>query len=464
MSEASTGNHALTQGNAWEIAEGLGVYCPALAQETSSLATRPTAKRIRVSSPSSLRILSKISLVASPSPRKLALHTKNLLPPLWLVFLPSLLSFPASHQLLHCSPLSVLKSLNHHHGCGQLLHHVFHAADLPRSQVLPARSRHHHLFWVEAAVGSSSHRVRKRLAWMSDYEVTGIDQYEDPLTHFALFSYYDPTSFESAVKESKWRKAMDAEIAAITKLKENGEVDKYKAPLVAKGYKQEFGVDYKEVFAPVARHDTIRLVIALATQNSWPIFQLDVKSAFLHGNLEEQVFVDQSPGYIKVKNEHKVYRLKKALYGLKQAPRAWFQMKDCNPVSTPTQFGLKLNKDHGGKKVDSIIYKQIVELHFLAAKKICRYLQGTKDFGLFYKKGKRGCSWSSKKQPIVTLSTTEAEFVAATTCACQAIWLRKILEELHLKQVGATTIFVTIAQPSNSPKIPCYMEEASILT
>ena len=52
---------------------------------------------------------------------------------------------------------------------------------------------------------------------MSDYEVTGIDQYEDPLTHFALFSYYDPTSFESAVKESKWRKAMDAEIAAIVR-------------------------------------------------------------------------------------------------------------------------------------------------------------------------------------------------------------------------------------------------------
>ena len=109
-----------------------------------------------------------------------------------------------------------------------------------------------------------------------------------------------------------------------TKLKENGEVDKHKARLVAKGYKQEFGVDYKEVFAPVARLDTIRLVIALAAQNSWPIFQLDVKSAFLHGYLEEQVFIDQPPGYVKIGNEHKVYRLKKALYGLKQAPRAWY--------------------------------------------------------------------------------------------------------------------------------------------
>lgn len=192
-------------------------------------------------------------------------------------------------------------------------------------------------------------RVRRRPAWMIDYEVTGVDQGDDPLTHFALFSDCDPTVFEVAVKEPKWRKAMDAEITSIerndtwelcdlpkgqktigvkwiykTKLKENGEVDKHKARLVAKGYKQEFGVDYKEVFAPVARHDTIRLVIAMTTQNSWPIFQLDVKSAFLHGDLREEVFIDQPPGYVKLGNEHKVYKLKKALYGLKQAPRAWY--------------------------------------------------------------------------------------------------------------------------------------------
>ena len=72
-----------------------------------------------------------------------------------------------------------------------------------------------------------------------------------------------------------------------TKLKENGEVEKYKARFVEKAYEQEFGVDYEEVFAPVARHDTIRLLIVLAAQNSWPIFQLDVKLAFLHGDLKE---------------------------------------------------------------------------------------------------------------------------------------------------------------------------------
>ena len=111
-------------------------------------------------------------------------------------------------------------------------------------------------------------------------------------------------------------------------MKENGEVDKYKARLVAKGYKQEFGVDYKEVFALVARHDTIRLRVALAAQNSWPIFKLDVKSAFLHGDLQEDVFIDQPPGYVKLGSEHKVYKLKKTLYGLKQAPRAWYNHID----------------------------------------------------------------------------------------------------------------------------------------
>ena len=112
------------------------------------------------------------------------------------------------------------------------------------------------------------------------------------------------------------------------------------------------------------------------------------------------------------------------------------------------------------------------EIHLLAAKRIFRYLQGTANYGLFYKKGEKSdlfgftdsdyagdlddrkstsgyvfmlgsgaVSWSSKKQPIVTLSTTEAEFVAATACACQAIWLKKILEELHFKQEGAIAIY-----------------------
>lgn len=102
-----------------------------------------------------------------------------------------------------------------------------------------------------------------------------------------------------------------------TKLKENGEVNKCKARLVAKGYKQEYNVDCKEGFAPITRHDTIRLVISIAAQNSWPILHLDVKLAFFHGNLEEQIFIDQAPSYVIHGSERKVYKLNKVLYGLK---------------------------------------------------------------------------------------------------------------------------------------------------
>ena len=105
-------------------------------------------------------------------------------------------------------------------------------------------------------------------------------------------------------------------------------MDKYKVRLVAKGYKQKYGIDYKEVFAPVARQDTIRLIISITTQKSWPIYQLDVKSAFLHGELQEEVYVEQPEGFVQKGKEEQVYKLKKALYGLKQAPRAWYSRID----------------------------------------------------------------------------------------------------------------------------------------
>ena len=109
-----------------------------------------------------------------------------------------------------------------------------------------------------------------------------------------------------------------------TRKKIDGEVVKHKAKLVAKGYVQKFGVDYEEVFAPVARLDTVRgVLLALAANQGWKVHHLDVKSAFLHGELEEEVYVSQPEGYIVKGKEQCVLKLSKALYGLKQAPRAW---------------------------------------------------------------------------------------------------------------------------------------------
>lgn len=107
------------------------------------------------------------------------------------------------------------------------------------------------------------------------------------------------------------------------KYKPNGETTKFKVRLVAKGFLQKPGVDFTDVFAPVARLETVRLVVGITCPKNWEIYQLDVKSAFLNGPLKEEVFVRQPPGFEKKGEEHKLYRLNKALYGLRQAPRAW---------------------------------------------------------------------------------------------------------------------------------------------
>ena len=107
------------------------------------------------------------------------------------------------------------------------------------------------------------------------------------------------------------------------KTKSDGSIERYKARLVARGFQQTQGRDYDETFAPVAHMTTVRTMIAVAASCSWTISQMDVKNAFLHGDLHEEVYmqpppgVDAPPGY--------VCRLRRALYGLKQAPRAWFE-------------------------------------------------------------------------------------------------------------------------------------------
>ncbi|WVZ20115.1 hypothetical protein V8G54_007437 [Vigna mungo] len=158
----------------------------------------------------------------------------------------------------------------------------------------------------------------------------------------------EPITWRQAIDMKEWKEAMIEELRSIernrtwnlvelpqhkraievkwifkTKYKPSGEIAKLKARLVANGFLQQQGVDYTDVYAPVARLETVRLVVVVAVFSSWRIQQLDVKSAFLNGPLEEEVYVRQPPGFEKKGEEQKVYRLNKALYGLKQAPRAW---------------------------------------------------------------------------------------------------------------------------------------------
>src|SRR5438128_7417642 len=103
----------------------------------------------------------------------------------------------------------------------------------------------------------------------------------------------------------------------------SGAIVKHKARLVAKGYVQQLGIDFEEVFTPVARVESVRLLLALTAHRGWSVHHMNVKSVFLNGDLQEEVYVIQPSGFVITGKEHKVLRLHKALYGLRQAPRAW---------------------------------------------------------------------------------------------------------------------------------------------
>ena len=123
----------------------------------------------------------------------------------------------------------------------------------------------------------------------------------------------------------KGKKTVGCKWVYIVKQRADGSVERYKAWLVAKGYTQTYGLDYEETFALVAKMNSIRILLSLATNLDWPLHQFDVKNTFLHGDLEEEVYMDILPGFEDSKTEGKVCRLKKSLYGLKQSPRAWFE-------------------------------------------------------------------------------------------------------------------------------------------
>lgn len=190
---------------------------------------------------------------------------------------------------------------------------------------------------------SEPRRFRTITDLYNDTEVTDLDD------ELLLMGVDEPRNYKQATTERNWREAMQQEINSIEqndtwKLTElpagskviglkwvykikrdaNGEIIKYKARLVAKGYVQEKGVDFDEIFAPVTRIETVRLLLALAAKHGWEVHHLDVKTAFLNGELQEDVYVVQPEGFVKKGQEHLVYKLIKALYGLRQAPRAWY--------------------------------------------------------------------------------------------------------------------------------------------
>uniref|UniRef100_A0A2N9HTD6 Integrase catalytic domain-containing protein n=1 Tax=Fagus sylvatica TaxID=28930 RepID=A0A2N9HTD6_FAGSY len=163
----------------------------------------------------------------------------------------------------------------------------------------------------------------------------------------ALATLHEPHSYREASSNPLWQAAMAEELDALSrtrtwdlvdlppeksvvgckwvfkiKTRSDGSIERYKARLVAKGFTQEYGIDYEETFAPVARLSSVRTLLAVAASRQWKLFQMDVKNAFLNGDLSEEVYMQPPPGLSHPPD--KVCRLRRALYGLKQAPRAWF--------------------------------------------------------------------------------------------------------------------------------------------
>nr|GEZ02608.1 hypothetical protein [Tanacetum cinerariifolium] len=156
----------------------------------------------------------------------------------------------------------------------------------------------------------------------------------------ALFCYYDafqtlvePKTYKDALTQSCWIEAMKEELNEFERLENT-------ACLVARCYRQEEGIDFEESFAPVARLEAIWIFLAYAAHKNMVVYQMDVKTAFLNGNLREEVYVSQPDGFVDQDNPNHVYKLKKALYGLKQAPHAWYDMLSSFLISQDFSKGL----------------------------------------------------------------------------------------------------------------------------
>nr|GEY03532.1 copia protein [Tanacetum cinerariifolium] len=240
-----------------------------------------------------------------------------------------------------------------------------------------------------------------------------------------------------------------------------------KSRLVVRGYRQEEGIDFEESFPLVAMMEAIRIFLAYAAQKSFSVFQMDVKTAFLHGSLKEDVYVCQPEGFIDADHPSHVYKLKKALYGLKQAPRAWRFHDDILVVQVYVDdiiFGSTHPRPdivHASATCLCSRYQaKTTEKHLKEVKRIFRYLWGTVNTGLWYSKdsgfeltgfsdadyagckdtfkstsggaqflGEKLVSWSSKIQDCTALSTAKAKYVSLFACCAQLLWMRTQLTD-----------------------------------
>ncbi|GJX55319.1 retrovirus-related pol polyprotein from transposon TNT 1-94 [Tanacetum coccineum] len=243
-------------------------------------------------------------------------------------------------------------------------------------------------------------------------------QYVDPSNIHTFYQPYpheyhtmEPSNVKETIKDPAWIESMQEELLQFKRIDHDEEntVIRNKTRLVERGYRQEEGTDFEESFAPVARMEAIRIYLAYVAHKSFTLFQMDVKTAFLHGTLKEDVYVCQPEGFIDVDHLIHVYKLKKALYGLKQTHRAWYD-----------NFSMFLLHNHFFKgTIDPTLFIRCFNDDILVVKVYV-------DDIIF---GSTTPSWSSKKQDCMALSTAEAEYLSLFACCAQVLWMRTQLTD-----------------------------------
>ncbi|RVW92842.1 Retrovirus-related Pol polyprotein from transposon TNT 1-94 [Vitis vinifera] len=265
----------------------------------------------------------------------------------------------------------------------------------------------------------------------------------------------------------------------------DGQVDRLKARLVAKGYTQIYGCDYGDTFSPVAKIASVRLFLSMAAMCHWPLYQLDIKNDFLHGELLEEVYMEQPPSFVAQEESGLVCKLRRSLYGLKQSPRAWFesfssvvqefgmlrssdqeciqrlkqhlfnhfQTKDLGKLKyflgleiAQSSSGVVMSQRRGASKRSweiSTTCRQTELPHHHSARHLFSYAdwagspsdrRSTSGYCVFI--GGNLISWKIKKQDVVVRSSAEAKYRAMALATCELIWLRQLLQELRFGKMN----------------------------
>nr|GEY36644.1 ribonuclease H-like domain-containing protein [Tanacetum cinerariifolium] len=252
---------------------------------------------------------------------------------------------------------------------------------------------------------------------------------------------------------------------------------------------REEGINYEEVFAPVARIEAIRLFLAYASFMGFMVYQMDVKSVFLYETIEEEVYVCQPLGFEDPDYPNKVYKVVKALYRLYQAPRAWYETLANHLLENGFQKGkidqtLFIKRQKDGKSASTPIDTKKPLLKDPDVKRIFRYLKGKLHLGLWYPKDSpfnlvaysdsdyagasldkksttRGCqilgcrliSWQCKKKTVVAISSTEAEYVAIASCFAQVLWIPNQLLDYGAQVGDLSSHTIKYSSPALTQKV-----------